>query len=134
MRLRDAFRSRRGDDDPDEGSGPVDVSAIEGDESESASFQPRTDGDYIGEVGSAGRLRFLPGGRVQYRPDGAAGSEPWPGEYTPAGRFSVQQRFERPITFTVLSSSADAFTARRTDTRDRSADTLGYRFEPPTAG
>ena len=141
MGLRDAFRSRRSDRDPGDDAGTGGLQDLTGDEAEATWFAPRIDGEYVSGAdasggaagGPADGLRFVPGGKVHYRP-GVAGTGPWTGDYTGAGRFSVQAPFERPITFAVLELGPDVFTARRTDTRDRSAVTVTYRFDGPPAG
>lgn len=140
MGIRDALRSIRGGekkaatDDSTEAEAP-----------EPTWFQPRHDGSY--EVSAPGpgptelRLRFLPGGTVfeSSGADATPGSEqqnPCRGEYTGAGRFNVQRRFERIVSYAVLEMEAGAtegesgFLARRIDGADRSTAELHFIFRP----
>lgn len=83
-------------------------------------------------------LRFLPGGRVfESAPDASPGPQdpnPCRGEYTGAGRFNVQRRFERIISYAVLEMLPDGFTARRIDGADRSTKELMFSFVADGAG
>ena len=55
------------------------------------------------------------------------------GEYTPGGRFMVQQQFERPIFFAALQFSFEQFAARRTDTGTRDTTEREYTYRPNSA-
>lgn len=142
MGIRDALRSIRGI--------PKDVAedAADVETPEPTWFQPRDDGSYdteaTGTGGPARRLRFVPGGRVFESDvaDAAPGPEqptPCRGEYTGAGRFSVQRRFERIVSYTVLEMEAGGvtgrpgFLARRIDSADRTTAELQFFFVPDGA-
>lgn len=58
---------------------------------------------------------------------------PCRGEYTPAGRFNVQRRFERIISYAVLEMQGDGFHARRINAADRSTAELTFAFVPDRA-
>ncbi|MTD13263.1 hypothetical protein GIS00_04785 [Nakamurella sp. YIM 132087] len=118
---------------------------LRGDEPTATWFRPRMDGSYVAPSGE--RLRFVSWSRVELVP--ADGSAPATGEYTGAGRFTVQARFERPVIFAVAEPDPgpeteagtgtpgvadlpppDHFVARRTDGRDRSTADVRYDFRP----
>lgn len=147
MRLRDTFRSRRGEG---QGAEPGGLQSAAGgaEVAEPASFAPRSDGYYratvatdggspSGDGAPTGYLRFL-GTRVFWAPGDTPeaelagtlgpGRDPWVGDYTPAGRFTVQRRFERPVIHTVLGSGAGFFLARRTAVADQDTAVLRYAF------
>ena len=146
MGLKDAFRSLRGDRIA--ASGGLEEAA-HSDVPEPMLFRPRYDGTYHGrdDAGAPqGFLRFS-GGRVYFAPAdtaaevietvlGRANPDPWSGDYTPAGRFTVQRRFERPVIHTVLEFGGDTFRARRTSTATNETSELTYTFVPyeATAG
>ena len=154
MRLRDTFRSRRGDERGEEEGGEQEglQSAAGGAEAaEPTVFAPRSDGYYRATAltegdgpshddAPAGYLRFL-GTRVFWAPGStgqaelatvlAPGRDPWVGEYTPAGRFTVQRRFERPVVHTVLGSGDGFFLARRTAVSHQDTDVVRYTFVAP---
>ena len=99
-------------------------------------FQPRYDGKYDGGPDSAGPahrvlLRFVPGHRVFESTDADPGpqqSNPCRGEYTGAGRFSVQRQFERIVSYAVLEMEPEGFFARRINSADRSTTELHFVF------
>lgn len=132
MGLKDALRSLRGG-----GTSPTEEAISDAEAPEPTWFQPRYDGKYDAELAAAagGRvsLRFLPGGKVyesagtQATP-GPEEENPCRGEYTAAGRFNVQRRFERMITYAVLDMLPDGFHARRIDGADRSTVELSFAF------
>lgn len=149
MGLKDAFRSLRGD--------RADENTLAGPQEEAASsdvidpmvFQPRLDGIYHGrdagdDAGEPrGFLRFT-GGRVYFAPAGTpadsmatalgpANPDPWVGEYTRAGRFTVVRRFERPVVHAVLESGPESFQARCTWTDGSGSAILTYTFVPHPA-
>lgn len=137
MGLRDVFRSLRGTGTPSGGNGEEDISSADP-ATEPTWFQPRTDGLYEARFPAGGdsvRLRFLPGGTVlefagsQPNLD-AEPRDPCRGEYTGAGRFTVQRRFERMISYAVLEMTDLGFDARRIDGADGSTAELGFQFEP----
>lgn len=89
---------------------------------------------------AAPQLRFFPAGRVfeSSGADAIAGPKrqnPCRGEYTGAGRFNVQRRFER-ISYAVLEMETGkiegrpGFLARRIDGADRSTAQLNFFFRP----
>ncbi len=135
MGLRDAWKSLRGGDKT---AAEVDISDAEA--PEPTWFQPRYDGTYDGDADSAApgvrlQLRFLPGGKVFESTDADAtpGPEqpnPCRGEYTAAGRFNVQRRFERIISYAVLDLEPAGFLARRINAADRSTVELHFVFRP----
>ena len=144
MGLRDAFRSRKGETD---NTGLEDAAGGEHAE-DPIRFTPRYDGRYHGEirladqaepVRSAGWLRFS-GPRAFWAPAGVAeddldaalapGQDAWTGEYTPAGRFTVQRRFERPVIHTVLDVDDDGFLARVTAPTPAETGMVRYHFQP----
>ncbi len=146
MGIRDMLRSLRGGEKKASTEDETDVEAPE-----PTWFQPRFDGSYDAtgtEAGGSGlRLRFLPGGSV-FESDGTAGTEQTPdipapdqpdprrGEYTGAGRFNVQRRFERIVSYAVLEMEAGptqdqpGFLARRIDAADRTMAELHFLFRP----
>lgn len=136
MGLRDALKSLRG------GEAAKEEDISDADAPEPTWFQPRSDGSYAADLASAvgGQvgLRFLAGHRVFETTGGPGASgpeEPNPcrGEYTAAGRFSVQRRFERIVTYAVLEMTTDGFRARRIDAADRSTAELDFGFLPDAA-
>ena len=147
MGIRDALRSIRGGEKRSSADDDTDVDAPE-----PTWFQPRYDGSYDApstDPGAAAlRLRFLPGGKVfestgtaegaQATP-GAQDENPCRGEYTGAGRFNVQRRFERIVSYAVLemeggeAEGPPGFRARRIDAADRSTAELHFRFRPDGA-
>ena len=95
---------------------PQDISTMTSDEPEADWFVPRTDGTYTGGApdGRFRYLRFGLNGKVHLAAGASSAAaarsllgpdnpDPIVGLYTAAGRFSVQQRFERPVVFTVLA-------------------------------
>ena len=125
---------------------PEDISTMVSDEPEADWFVPRTDGSYVGGTAD-GRFRYLRfglNGKVQLASGPATAAEarsllgrdnpdPIIGPYTAAGRFSVQQRFERPVVFTVLAigdPECRSFTARVTTSGPAGTGEYGYVFEP----
>lgn len=145
MGLKDAFRSLRGERTGDGPSGGAEEEAARSDVPEPMAFQPRFDGVYSGRDESGlvhGFLRFS-GSRVFFAPGetppervasvlGPGNADPWSGDYTKAGRFTVQRRFERPIVHTVLefTGGGDAFVARYTPTADHDSLVLTYSLLP----
>ena len=142
MGLRDAFRSRKGEA---ESTGLEDAAGGEHAD-DPIRFTPRFDGRYQGrpdpadQVGStpvSGWLRFS-GPRAFWAPASTAESEldaalapgrdAWTGEYTPAGRFTVQRRFERPVIHTVLEVEDDGFLARVTAPTPAESGMIRYTF------
>ena len=142
MGIRDALKSLRGGDRDKSGEGEQDIT--EGEAPEPTWFQPRFDGSYQAELDVASpagqvALRFLPGGKV-FESSGAdeqPGPEqqnPCRGEYTAAGRFNVQRKFERIISYAVLSMEPEGFYARRINAADRSTAELLFTFRPDNSG
>ena len=138
MGLRDAFRSLRGGT-----TGPTEEFLSDDEAPEPSWFQPRYDGRYHaarpGADDSGVSLRFLPGGKVfeSTGADTTPGPEqqnPCRGEYTAAGRFNVQRRFERIISYAVRDMQPDAFLARRIDGADRTTAELSFSFVPDDSG
>lgn len=137
MGLRDALRSLRGGT-----TSPVEELVSDDEAPEPTWFQPRYDGRYHAMLGdSSVSLRFLPGGKVfeSTGTDATPGPEeqnPCRGEYTAAGRFNVQRRFERIISYAVLEMQPDGFQARRINGADRSTAELSFSFvaDSPGAG
>ena len=131
MGLRDALRSLRGG-----ATSPAEELVSDAEAPEPTWFQPRYDGRYDAVLaGAQVSLRFLPGGKV-FESDGTdltPGPEqqnPCRGEYTAAGRFNVQRRFERIISYAVLEMQPDGFQARRINAADRSSVELPFSFVP----
>ena len=135
MGLRDALRSLRGG-----ATTPAEEIVSDAEAPEPSWFQPRYDGRYDAPLAdSRVSLRFLPGGKVFESEgiDATPGPEqqnPCRGEYTAAGRFNVQRRFERIISYAVLEMQADGFHARRINGADRSTVELPFAFVPDNAG
>ena len=131
MGLRDALRSLRGG-----ATSPAEEPVSDAEAPEPTWFQPRYDGRYAAELGDSRlSLRFLPGGKVfeSEGDDDTPGPEqqnPCRGEYTAAGRFNVQRRFERIISYAVLEMQPDGFRARRINGADRSTAELSFSFVP----
>lgn len=129
MGLRDALRSLRGS-----ATSPAEELISDAEAPEPTWFQPRYDGRYEAALqDSPVSLRFLPGGKVfeSRGTDATPGPEqqnPCRGEYTAAGRFNVQRRFERIVSYAVLEMQPDAFQARRIDAADRSTAELSFSF------
>jgi hypothetical protein len=119
---------------------PADEPVSDAEAPEPTWFQPRHDGRYDASLtDSRLSLRFLPGGKVfeSRGVDVTPGPEqqnPCRGEYTAAGRFNVQRRFERIISYAVLEMQPDGFHARRIDAADRSTVELSFSFVPDNAG
>ena len=159
MRLRDTFRSKRSDDDQAPEAAGLESAAGGAEVAEPTVFAPRSDGFYRATTGTAtdptteggipqeeapaaGYLRFL-GTRVFWAPGStpraeldaalAPGPDPWMGDWTPAGRFAVNRRFEQPVVHTVLRSGEDFFVARRTAVAHQDTDVVRYSFVAPTA-
>lgn len=125
---------------------PQDISSIASEEPETDWFLPRTNGTYVGGApdGRFRYLRFGINGRVYLAtgPESAAEArallgpenpDPIVGPYTPAGRFTVQQRFERPVICTVLAigdPECRTFTARITAAAPVGTGEYGYTLEP----
>ncbi len=146
MGIRDTLKSLRGGDkDGDRNQAEQDITDV--DAPDPTWFQPRFDGSYLGGAASAGPgmqvvLRFLPGGKVLESSTAASGSSEAPGfdqqnpcrgEYTPAGRFTVQRQFERIISYAVLEMEPEGFLARRINGADRSTAELHFTFAPAGA-
>lgn len=135
MGLRDALRSLRGGT-----TSPAEEPVSDTDAPEPTWFQPRYDGRYEAVLDdSPVSLRFLPGWKVfeSSGTDVAPGPEqqnPCRGEYTAAGRFNVQRRFERIISYAVLEMQPDGFHARRINGADRSTAELSFSFVPDKPG
>lgn len=128
MGLRDALRSLRGG-----ATAPVEESISDGEAPEPTWFQPRYDGRYRAPLADIQvSLRFAPGGRVvESTGDADPGPQelnPCRGEYTAAGRFNVQRRFERIISYAVLEMRPEGFTARRIDGADRTTAEMAFTF------
>ena len=139
MSLKDSFRAlRRSEPEPEEDAATSDVA-------DPMAFSPRSDGLYDGgespdEAGSGLYLKFV--GRKVSEAVGptsvgdaqaAFATADAVGDFTPAGRFTVQARFERPVIYTVLATSDRGFTARRTDTAVGSSHEIEYVFVPASA-
>lgn len=137
MGLLDIFRSLRGTGTPNGGNAEEDISGADP-ATEPTWFQPRTDGSYDARcpaVGGGVRLRFLPGGTVlefagSQPTSDAEQSDPCRGEYTAAGRFTVQRRFERMISYAILEMTGNGFDARRINGADGSTAQLSFQFHP----
>jgi hypothetical protein len=135
MGIRETLKSLRGGD-----KSKAEEEITEQEAPEPTWFQPRFDGSYAagfdsGDHGVEVALRFLPGGKVFESPvnDGAAvpdAQNPCRGEYTAAGRFNVQRRFERIISYAVLEMEPAGFFARRINGADRSTAELHFVFRP----
>ena len=146
--LKDALRSLRGHGE--DRDAPMEEAA-DSDVPEPMTFRPRYDGIYHGTVQDSGEpgghLRFS-GNKVRYAPPDTAATavvaavaadaaDPWIGDYTPAGRFTVQRRFERPVIHTVLQTDGDSFLARCTSGAGDGTAVLVYALDPdgiPQAG
>ena len=134
MGLRDTLKSLRGAD-----RNAVEEDASDAEAPEPTWFQPRWDGTYVAPAEPPAPpvvgLRFLPTGKVQESADGATGPDQQNpvGEYTVAGRFNVQRRFERIISYAVLAMEPDGFVARRINAADRSTLELHFVFRPDNA-
>jgi hypothetical protein len=142
MGWRDAIKSLKpGHGEP--AGEPQDITAIASDEPEPEWFKPKNSGTYVGgdPDGKFRYLRFLLTGRVYLAsgPESAADArpllgpenpDPTVGQYTPAGRFTVQRRFERPIVCTVLDLDESGLTARVTATGTATSGEYRYTFEP----
>ncbi len=140
MGLRDAFRTLRGAGRAD----PLEEEASAASEPEPDWFIPRYDGLYDGGAdptapGANTILRFFPGGRVfeatvdpssPLPSPGPHEQDPRGGEYTAAGRFTVQRRFERAVVYTVIEVQPDGFTTRRITSADRGTAEHTYLFRP----
>lgn len=124
MSLRDRLRGMRSGGETlreyDASADPVIFTSAEISE-----FTPRQDGDYR----NAAAGLFLRFARPVVTETDTAIAEVAHGEFTTAGRFTVQRRFGRPIVYTVLDGSDDALTVRRTDTATREAAQLEFTFE-----
>jgi len=145
MGLRDAFRSLRGGTDP-----TAEVEISDGEAPEPTWFQVRTDGFYEAPLDPSAdlmsvRLQFLPGGKVSEL-NGTRSADaqlisgqrqehqdPRLGDYTAAGRFNVQRRFERIVSYAALELTPDGFLARRIDTADRQTLELQFIFRHDSA-
>jgi len=132
MGIRDTLKSLRGGD-----KNKAEEDITEQEAPEPTWFQPRFDGSYVAGIDSGDHgveiaLRFLPGGKVfesSRADDPAAPQDPCRGEYTAAGRFNVQRKFERIISYAVLEMEPEGFLARRINGADRSTAELHFRFE-----
>lgn len=125
---------------------PQDIASIASDEPENDWFLPRTAGTYVGGAPD-GRFRYLrfgingkvylaagPASATEARPLlGPDNPDPIVGPYTPAGRFTVQQKFERPVICTVTAIGDPeclTFTARITTSGPAATGEYGYTLEP----
>lgn len=123
-----------------------DITTIASDEPENDWFVPRTNGTYVGGAPD-GRFRYLrfglngkvhlaagPSSAAEARPLlGPDNPDPIVGPFTAAGRFTVQQRFERPVICTVLAigdPECRTFTARITTSGPAETGEYGYVLEP----
>lgn len=89
-------------------------------------FTPRQDGDYhCVELGCF--LRFARPAVTETMPSTAGVAR---GEFTTAGRFTVQRPLSRPVVYTVLAFDAVSITARRTDTATGTSAEYEFVFEP----
>ncbi len=140
MGWRDALKALKPDGPPGE---PQDITSMVSDEPDPDWFKPKTNGTYVCDSDDARfrYLRFWINGRVYFAsgPDSAAearpllgpeNSDPTVGQFTPAGRFSVQRKFERPIVCTVVAAADTGFDARITSTETNSSAVCSYTFEP----
>jgi hypothetical protein len=104
-------------------------------------FKPLQTGIYTGGPDGFAALRFYPTGKVflaQQAADeadartqlGPGNSDPAMGQFTGAGRFVVQRRFERPIVFTVLEADDTGLTVRLTATEAARTGRFRYTFVP----
>ena len=145
MGWRDALKPRRSEPLGE----PQDINSIAADEPEPDWFKPKTNGTYVGgdPYGRFRYLRFGLNGKV-YLASGASAAgttaearvllgpdnrDPTVGQYTGAGRFSVQRKFERAIICTVLTADDNGFEARVTSTGPASSGQYRYTFEPDPA-
>ncbi len=134
MGLRDRLRGKRTDghgaessvDGYDAAAGPGLSGTVELTE-----FAPRQDGDYR----CAERDLYLRFARPIVTETTGADTSPARGEFTTAGRFTVQRPFGRPIVYTVLHDGENdaALVVRRTDAATREAERLEFVFEPDEA-
>lgn len=142
MGWRDALKPRKSSEAL---TGEEDISSITSDEPEPDWFRPADNGTYVGGSpdGQFRYLRFGINGKV-YLADGASSAaaarpllgpdnpDPTVGQYTAAGRFSMQKRFDRPIVCTVLALHDDGFTARVTCTNPGTNSSGEYRYQLET--
>ncbi len=145
MGLRDLFKSRTGGA-AEEPAAAVDdaVPTFGGGDDSPDAFTPRQNGIYQGGPPDHRFLRFHVTGKVYLaggddlaaaRPLlGPGNSDPTVGQYTPAGRFVVVRRFERPVVFTVLAADDTGFTVRLTATDAAQTGEYRYDFVPDEAG
>lgn len=139
MGLRDTLRSLMHPEDTSE----QDIGAIASEGADLEEFKPRTNGTYVstGGDGVPSYLRFHLNGKVYFAAGPADAAQARPlldrdnrdpivGPYTPAGRFALEQRFERPIVFSVQAVDDDGFTTRVTSTRHATSGEFRYTFEP----
>jgi hypothetical protein len=136
---RDADRDRHG-----AGMESDDEAVLTSGGADSEWFRPRFDGTYAGGPDGFEFLRFHPNGRVYLAPRaadaadareklGPGNPDPIVGQFTGAGRFVVQQRFERPIVFTALEADDDGIAVRITVTQAAQTGHFRYRFVPDAA-
>ncbi len=143
MSLRDTFRSLRHGGKSDEPEVPDDAP-------EPGEFRPRSDGVYDGGEDpdhpdariyvrfTGNRVRELVGSSSADEARsalsvGQPGAGVLIGDYTNSGRFSVQARFERPVTYAVLAADDAGFTVRRTNsgTATTHQTVLTFLPDPP---
>ena len=144
MGLRDALRSLRSGGDDDKPSSEANINSLSAEAEDSDWFRPKQAGTYIGGPEHARYLRFHVTGRV-YVAGGTAdapsarpllgpeNADPTVGQYTGAGRFVVQRKFERPMVFTVLNADDAGLTVRLTATGVAQTGEHRYEFEPDPA-
>ncbi len=141
MGIRDALHSLRSGkvEDLEGGTDSSVKSAVP----EPDDFKPRQDGTYVGgpDDGSHRYLRFFATGKVYQAGGGATVEQAQPllgrdnpdpivGQYTGVGKFTVQQRFERPIIYTVLEVDDSGFLVRLTASGSRHTGEYRYEFVP----
>jgi len=94
-------------------------------------FAPRQDGDYRCTT----RGLYLRFARPIVTETAGVDAQPARGEFTTAGRFTVQRPFGRPIVYTVLHDGGNdaALVVRRTDAATGAAERLDFAFEKDEA-
>ncbi len=108
-----------------------------GEDNDSEWFRPRQNGFYRGGPDTLRYLRFRATGKVYLAASdidpnsdalGPGNPDPIVGQYTGAGRFVVQRRFERPVVFTALDADETGLTARITATAIGETGEHHYEF------